>query len=95
MGKESHIYFQQLLAQKESYWFRIVRVILGLREQYGSEAVNASLKRALYYKVTDAGTIRNILEKKLYLVKTEPKLLERNNTESSLSRELTYYTTRI
>jgi hypothetical protein len=95
MGEESHAYFRQLLVQKESYWFRIVRVILGLREQYGPAAVNASLKRALYYNVTDVGTIRNILGKKLYLVATEPKLLERNNTESSLSRELTYYTTRI
>ncbi len=92
MGEDSHAYFQQLLLQKESYWFRIARVILGLREQYGQEAVNASLKRALYYSVLDVGTIRNILEKKLYLVPTEPKLLDRERSESSLIRDLDYYT---
>jgi len=91
MGEESHAYFRQLLVQKESYWFRTARIILGLRKQYGSEAVNASLKRATYYSVTDAGTIRNILKKKLYAIETEPKLLDRNS-ESSLTRDLDYYT---
>jgi hypothetical protein len=95
MGEDSHAYFRQLLVQKESYWFRIVRVILGLREQYGSEAVNASLRRALYYRVTDVGTIRNILTKKLYSIPTEPKLLDRSSNESSLTRNLDYYTTSI
>lgn len=93
MGEDSHQYFQQLLKQKESYWFRTVRIILGLREQYGSEAVNKSLKRALYYSVTDVGTIKNILEKKLYATATEPKLLEKNSNEGSLTRNLDYYTT--
>lgn len=92
MGEESHQYFQHLL-EKEPYWFRIVRSILGLREQYGDSAVNASLKRALYYHVRDVATIKNILEKKLYVVEIEPKLLERNTTENILTRELTYYTT--
>lgn len=94
MGEESHAYFRYLL-EKEAYWFRIVRSILGLREQYGDSAVNASLKRALYYRVRDVTTIKNILEKKLYVVEIEPKLLERNTTENILTRELTYYTTDI
>lgn len=94
MGEESHQYFRYLL-EKEAYWFRIVRSILGLREQYGSEAVNASLKRALYYKVRDVTTIKNILEKKLYVVEIEPNLLERNTTGNILTRELTYYTTSV
>lgn len=92
MGDDSHQYFQHLL-EKEPYWFRIVRSILGLRVQYGDSAVNASLKRALYYHVRDVTTIKNILEKKLYLVEIEPKLLEKNTTENILTRELTYYTT--
>lgn len=95
MGEDSHAYFRQLLAQKESYWFRIVRAILGLCVQYGNEAINASLKRAMYYSVTDVGTIRNILEKKLYSIPTEPKLLDRSSNESSLTRNLDYYTTSI
>lgn len=94
MGEDAHIYFRMLLEQ-ESYWFRIVRSILGLRNIYGDEAVNASLKRAMYYQVRDVMTIRNILEKKLYTVDTEPKLLDRNSTHSTLARELTYYTTSI
>lgn len=94
MGEDSHQYFQHLL-EKEPYWFRIVRSILGLRVQYGNIAVNASLKRALYYHVRDVTTIKNILEKKLYIVEIEPKLLERDTTENILTRELTYYTTSI
>jgi len=95
MGEDAHAYFKQLLAQKESYWFRTVRIILGLRVQYGDDAVNASLKRAMYYNVSDVTTIRNILEKKLYVLAREPKLLERINTDSSLTRELGYYTTNV
>ena len=92
MGEDSHHYFRHLI-KTEPYWFRIVRSILGLRTVYGDGAVNASLKRALYYGVRDVGTIRNILEKKLYMVEIEPKLLEKNTTENILTRELTYYTT--
>lgn len=95
MGEDAHTYFRHLLGQKEFYWFRIARSILGLREQYGSDAINASLKRALYYKVRDVVTIKNILEKKLYAVEIEPKLLDRNNIESTLTRELDYYTTSV
>lgn len=94
MGEDSHAYFRHLL-EKETYWFRLVRVILGLREQYGDTAVNASLKRALYYQVQDVATIKNILEKKLYTVPTEPKLLDRSSNESSLTRNLDYYMTNI
>jgi len=89
MGEESHAYFRHLL-EKEPYWFRIVRSILGLQQQYGSDAVNASLKRALYYHVRDVTTIKNILEKKLYVVEIEPKLLAKNTTENILTRELDY-----
>lgn len=94
MGEDSHVYFRHLL-EKEAYWFRIVRSILGLRVQYGDAAVNASLKRALYYHVRDVATIKNILEKKLYAVPTEPKLLDRSSNENSLTRNLDYYTTGI
>ncbi|EKD67209.1 MAG: integrase catalytic subunit [uncultured bacterium] len=94
MGEDSHQYFRHLL-KKEPYWFRIVRSILGLREHYGDAAVNASLKRALYYHVRDVATIKNILEKRLYVVEIEPKLLDRNTTENILIRELTYYTTSV
>lgn len=95
MGEDAHAYFLYLLAEKEAYWFRTARIIFGLREQYGSEAVNASLKRALYYKVRDVGTIKNILEKKLYSVSIEPKLLEKTNEQSTLTRDLSYYTTTV
>jgi oligoribonuclease (3'-5' exoribonuclease) len=59
-------------------------------------AVNASLKRALYYKAFDVTTIKNILEKRLYEIPFEPKLLDTTNTittkeNSSFQRELNYY----
>lgn len=95
MGEDAHSYFRHLLEQKEPYWFRIARSILGLREQYGPAVVNASLKRALHYRVRDVVTIKNILEKKLYVVETEPKLLDKQGSDSALVRELAYYTTDI
>lgn len=98
IGTEAQEYFNMLLKTKESYWFRSVRVILGLSQQYGNEAVNLSLRRALYYHATDLTIIKNILEKKLYLLPIEPKLLsmptEQNNTagqQTSLFRDLRYY----
>lgn len=100
IGEDAHAYFKMLLETKESYWFRIVRIILGLNETYGNMALNRTLKRALYYNATDTVTIRNILEKKLYLLETEPKLLEKTEPvtvdgESSLTRAMDYYTTEV
>jgi hypothetical protein len=69
----------------------MARSILGLRRHYDDTALNASLKRALYYNVRDVGTIKNILERKLYDAGTEPKLLERHGTDDTLTRELAYY----
>lgn len=93
IGESAHAYFRMLLGVKESYWFRTVRAVLGLRDTYGNEAVNLSLKRAMYYKVTNLTTIKNILEKKLYLLEIEPKLLNiKTQEETSMYRDLTYYT---
>jgi transposase len=80
IGEDAHEYFRWLLAQKENYWFVIVRGILGLKETYGNEAVNLSLKRAFCYQVRNVVTIRHILEKKLYLKAVEPKLLDTEKT---------------
>lgn len=96
IGEEAHEYFRFLLAAKESYWFRSVRAILGMAQAFGNEAVNLTLKRARYYKVTDLTTIKNILTKKLYLAAEEPRLLGKGvsspQEQPPLSRELTYYT---
>lgn len=92
MGEDAHRYFRYLMEQKEPYWSRIAKYILGLQEKYGTEAVCAALKRALYYQVRDCPTIRNILERKLYLHKPEPKLLKRPESESEFTRGLDYYT---
>jgi hypothetical protein len=99
MGENAHEYFRWLLTRKENYWFQIVRGILGLAQTYGGEAVNLSLKRALFYQVRDILTIRHILEKKLYLKELEPKLLDTEKTifireDNPLCRDLSYYSMR-
>lgn len=94
IGEYAHQYFTMLLDSKESYWFRSVRIILGLEKQYGKEAVNLSLKRALYYCATDIVTIKNILTKELYLLDIEPlmmKALNEGGKDDSMSRSLDYY----
>ncbi len=105
IGQSAHAYFSMLLETKESYWGRVVRGILGFAREYGNEAVNLSLKRALYYQATDITTIKHILEKKLYLLAVEPTLLQtktvidqsvqrkgEQSEQLSLSRDLSYYT---
>ena len=97
IGDEAHEYFRFLLEKKESYWFRSVRIILGMAKEYGKDPVNLTLKRARYYQVRDLSTIRNILEKKLYLVTEEPRLLQKQETpggvQEEMFRDLSYYTT--
>lgn len=90
IGEYAHQYFIMLLDSKESYWFRSIRIILGLKKQYGKEAVNLSLKRALYYCVTDITIIKNILKNELYLLETEP-LMVKVPDKDSMSRPLGYY----
>ncbi len=99
IGESAHQYFSMLLKTKHGYWNRNVRSILGLAQTYGNTAVNLSLKRALFYEVTDSTTIRRILEQKLYLLEIEPKLLQaaaqkvgEQSEQLSLSRDLSYYT---
>lgn len=98
IGEEAHEYFRYLLSIKERYWFRPIRAILGFVKEYGNEAVNLTLKRAMYYRATDLTTLKNILEKKLYLLTEEPRLLgqqtsqsEANTKQTALFRDLTYY----
>jgi hypothetical protein len=74
IGEHAHQYFKQILENNPNYWSRTVRGILGLVKQYGKQAVDMSLKRAHYYRVTDLVTIRNICEKRLYLHEVEPRL---------------------
>lgn len=90
IGEYAHQYFTMLLEQRESYWFRTVRGILGLKEIYGREALNLSLKRAMYYQAVDIVTIKHILEKNLYLLEIEP-VMDKLNDDNSMSRHLDYY----
>src|SRR3989338_1557540 len=93
IGEWAHHYFTMLLEQKENYWFRTIRGILGLKEIYGKEAVNLSLKRAMYYQTVDIVTIRHILEKNLYLLEIEPVMgkISNDNDGNSMNRSLDYY----
>jgi transposase len=90
IGDGAHQYFQMLLTDKVSYWTRIVRGILGFVQTYGKDAVNKSLKRALYYRVVNLTTIKNILEKKLYMLEIEPIQFFKNR-DGQMSRDLSYY----
>ena len=92
IGADAHEYFRMLLKAKPGYWKQTVRGVLGLVEQYGSEAVNLSLKRAACYEATDVTTIKHILAKKLYLLPPEPVLPKVAEENPVMGRELDYYT---
>ncbi len=91
IGEYAHQYFTMLINAKQSYWFRSVRIILGLEKEYGQEALNLALKRALFYQAMDIVTIKNILQKRLYLLEIEPALDKSGHSEYAMSRELDYY----
>jgi len=92
IGLFAHQYFKKVLLEKDSYWFRSIRSILGLAKTHGNQTVNLSLKRALHFGVLNISTIRNICEKKLYLFAKEPVLKKDNSFISSgLERSLSYY----
>ena len=99
IGEFAHRYFQEILVKQHAYWLQSVRSIMGLSQQYGNEAVNLTLKRALRYMVVDIGTIRTILSRRLYLLDSAPRLLSspketgipafRDQDDSA--RDLSYY----
>jgi transposase len=74
IGEHALAYFREVLL-KDKYWFRSVRIILGLAKDYGNEATDLSLARALNYHVTDVHIIKRIVEQKLYQLDKSPKLL--------------------
>jgi transposase len=75
IGEAAHTYFQTILIKNADHWVRSARVIMGLAHEYGNEAVNLSLTRALQYNVTSISVIKNIVTKRLYLQDVAPKLL--------------------
>lgn len=94
LGEFAQTYFKEVLIKHDSYWFRSVRSILGLAREYGNEAVNLSLARALQFHVTDTNIIKRIVTQQLYLLDIPPRLLETNQTAPSLKsqdRDLEYY----
>ena len=92
LGEAAQTYFKEILIKQDSYWFRSIRSILGLAHEYGNEAVNLSLARALQYHVTDIKIIKRIVTKQLYLLKVAPRLIRTSQIISSPeSRDLNYY----
>lgn len=93
IGESAQEYFQDVLVTKDNYWFRSVRIILGLAHEYGNEAVNLSLARALQFRVTDTNTIKRIITQRLYLLSTAPKLLESQSNSRQMTTSPVVYST--
>lgn len=99
IGEHAHAYFREVLVKQHAYWFQSVRSIVGLAHEFGNEAVNLSLKRALYYKAVDIGSIRTIVTDRLYLLDMAPRLYQQPEPEGSSdetmalsgNRDLSYY----
>lgn len=89
IGSKASLYFFMLLEEQPGYWRQTLRPIYGFVVEYGSEAVDKALGRALSYKALDVRIIRHILEGKLYeIVETIDIPVF---TDTGNSRELTYY----
>jgi len=89
IGTNAHQYFIMLLKKQPRQWRQTIRSLYKLAEDYGSEALDRALGRALSYGAIDTGIIRNILKAKLYEIVdqvTPPEFVDTGN-----SRELSYY----
>jgi hypothetical protein len=88
MGDNAHSYFKLLLVKQPGYWRQTTRRLYALTEEFGSEAMDKALGRALIYGATDSRTVRHILEHKLYETAEEQAAPA---FSSANSRELSYY----
>lgn len=88
IGSNAYQYFIMLVEKQPSYWSQTLRPIYGMVSEYGNEAVDKALGRALAFGALDVRVIRNILEKKLYdIVDSITPVFN----DDSNSRELSYY----
>lgn len=89
IGLNGHKYFIMLLEKQPKYWHQTLRPVYGMVSDFGNEAVDKALGRALAYGAIDTRIIRNILEKKLYEIVETVELPEFSDTGNS--RDLSYY----
>ncbi len=77
------------------YAYRNIRKVQGifrLAEKYGSEAVNLTCKRCLFYEDYRMSTIKRILDKGLYHLPLEDTAVKQGKTDSSFIRPSKYFT---
>jgi hypothetical protein len=89
IGRYAVQYFLVLLEAQPGYWRQTLRPIYGFVQEYGEEAVNKALGRALTYKALDTRIIRHILEGKLYEIVETVEIPV--FTDTGNARNLTYY----
>jgi transposase len=89
IGRNASQYLLLLLQAQPGYWRQTLRPIYGFVAEYGPEAVNKALGRALTYNALDTRIIRHILDGKLYEIAETVEIPV--FTDTTNSRELTYY----
>ena len=89
IGTNAHHYFIMLLKKQPRQWRQTIRSLYKLAEDYGPEAVDLALGRALSYGAMDTGIVRNILKAKLY--ETLDQVVVPAFADTGNSRELSYY----
>ena len=75
--------------------YRNVRKVQGLfrlAEKYGSEPLNLTCKRCLFYEDYRMETIKRVLDRQLYLLPLEEMESEKGAAESSFIRPVKYFT---
>lgn len=71
---------------------RKVQCLFRLAEKYGSEPLNLTCKRCLFYEDYLMSTIKRVLDKQLYLLPLEEMESEKGKADSSFIRPVTYFT---
>ncbi len=82
-------YFIMLRKKQPGHWRQTIRPLYGFAAEYGAEAVEKALGRALAYGALDTRIIKNILDRKLYEIEESLELPVFQETDNS--RNLTYY----
>ena len=91
MGTDVYQFLVQLHSKRPSQWTRMGSGVMTLADTYGNDAVNASCRRAIAYGALSFQSVKQICERRLYVLDDTP--ITAVNNDSGFASDLSLYDT--